>query len=873
VSRHAFSLSIVCLLLVVGGSVPQAQDNVRRAGGIRRTRSAIAGRYLVKLRGGDDPEAVGFESAAIHRGRLRHAYRHALRGFAIELTEAAAHALASDPRVEYVEEDGVTTGDALSVRTPVVSYGLDRIDQRVLPLDGSYRYGNTGAGVNVYVVDSGIRVTHQTFQGRAFGAYTAVYDGIPPNVDCAGHGTHVAGIVGGYDLGVAGGVTLYSVKALGCENQGSWAGYIDALEWVVANHHKPAVINASIGGGYTSAAAEAIDRAVAAGITFVGAAGNNNADACLSIPGGASSSITVGNATESDERASDSNFGKCVALFAPGAGIQSAYNGDDSSTVSKWGTSMAAPHVAGAAALYLQNHPAATPAEVRAALLAAATPGVLANMDAAGSNLLLFSPPLSDRVAPTVSIVSPAAGAVVAGTVTVRATIADDVELVDVRFSVDGTTLGLLSSPPFAMAWDTTRAADMSHTLTVEARDRGGNVTRRSVAATVANGGSLKEGWVAGSIGSATDAGQATYAAGGFTIDAAGTDVYGAADGFYFSHRQWTGDGDLVARVASLTRPTGAQFAIAGLMFRESAASDSRHASVILSTDGKVRFRRRTASGGMTASDGLSSGTAFAPAWLKLSRRGNTFSASLSVDGLAWKSVYTSTTIPMPATVEVGVLALRSGGSGLARATFDTIGLGRVPAGWTVADVGAVAGVGTTKASQDAFALEGTGTDLWSTADAFHLAYKPWTGDGEMIAMVDRLTAPIGANFALAAITMRESLNAASRHASLAVTTDGKAKFRRRMSVGGMTASDGLSTGSIRLPRWVRLARRGQQFTAFISTDGVEWQRVSTTQTVVMPSTIYVGVLGLRNGATGIANVHFSHVDVRPLVPADSVTP
>jgi len=862
VSRRVSSLYFVCVFLVLGASVPHAQDPIRKTRGIRRVRGAIAGRYLVKLRGTDDPEAVGFESASIHRGRVRHFYRHALRGFAIELTEAAAQALARDPRVEYVEEDGVTTGDALSVRAPVASYGIDRIDQRVLPLDTAYHYGGTGAGVNVYVVDSGIRVTHQTFQGRAFGAYTAVNDGIPPNVDCMGHGTHVAGIVGGYDLGVASGVTLYSVKALGCNNQGTWATYIDAIDWVVANHHKPAVINASIGGGYTSAAAEAIERAVAAGITFVGAAGNGNADACLTIPGAAASSITVGNATARDERASDSNFGRCVALFAPGAGIQSAYNADDSSTVSMWGTSMAAPHVAGAAALYLENHPAATPAEVRAALLATATSGVLTNMAAAGSNLLLFSPPLSDIVAPTVSIASPAAGAVLAGTVTVHALATDDVELADVRFTVDGATLGVVSSPPFAVAWDTTRAADTSHTLTVEARDRGGNVTRRSITASVAN--RVNEEWADEPIGSAPGSGAATYAAGRLSLTAAGTDVYATADGFYFSHRQWSGDGDLVARVASLTAPADAQFAIAGLMFRESAAADSRHAAVILSTDGKVKFRRRAASGALTLSDGPSAGAAFAPAWLKLSRRGDTFSASLSADGVAWKPVFAPTKISMAPTVEVGLLALRSGGAEPAHATFDNIGLGRVPAGWTVADVGTVAAIGTTTASDDVFALQATGTDLWSTADAFHFASMPWTGDGEITARVDGLTAPAGASFALAAISMRESLDPASRHASLAVTTDGKAKFRRRLSAGGPTASDGLSIGSVTPPCWVRLTRQGQEFAAFISTDGELWQRVYTVQTVAMPSTIYVGVLGLRNGGAGLANVHFSHVVVRP---------
>jgi regulation of enolase protein 1 (concanavalin A-like superfamily) len=307
---------------------------------------------------------------------------------------------------------------------------------------------------------------------------------------------------------------------------------------------------------------------------------------------------------------------------------------------------------------------------------------------------------------------------------------------------------------------------------------------------------------------------------------------------------------------------------MAGLMFRESLAPDARQASLLISSDGKLKFRRRAAPGVATLSDGPSAGTTFAPKWLRLSRRGNVFSAYLSSDGVAWTMVHAPATIAMPAAVDVGLVALRNGGAGLARATFENIGLGRVAVPWGIADVGAAGEPGKTMATGDLFDLQAGGADLWATEDAFHFAYQRWSGDAEIIARVEGLTAPADSSFALAALTMRESLDAGARHASIALTTQAKVKFRRRTTARGQTASDGPATGSVTVPRWLRLVRRGQDFTASVSTDGIQWQQVHTTQSVAMPPTLYVGLVALRNGGTGTAAVRFTSVAIRALPKA-----
>jgi subtilisin family serine protease len=332
-------------------------------------------------------------------GRVGFVYTHALQGFSVTLPTAALPALRLLPGVVAVQPDQKVFATTTQSNPP--SYGLDRIDQRALPLSKSYTYTATGAGVKAYIIDTGITYNHADFGGRATPGYDAVTAG-GGAVDCNGHGTHVSGTVGGTTYGVAKGVSLVGVRVLGCDGSGSTAGVVAGIDWVTGNHlpGQPAVANMSLGGGTDAALDAAVSRAIADGVTFAVAAGNDGgfvgdltgqSNACNHSPARVPAALTVAATDSTDTKASYSNTGTCVDLFAPGTNITSDWYTSPTATNTISGTSMATPHVAGVAALYLQGNPGAAPGTVAAAITGSATNGVVKSPGSTTVNTLLYT--------------------------------------------------------------------------------------------------------------------------------------------------------------------------------------------------------------------------------------------------------------------------------------------------------------------------------------------------------------------------------------------------------------------------------------------------------------------------------------------------
>ncbi|WP_374537520.1 S8 family peptidase [Micromonospora aurantiaca (nom. illeg.)] len=391
---RALAVTAAAAALAAAASTPALAaptGEIRYAGAA----DAVSGSYVVVLK--DD--AVGTANTLAARtavpdraaglakrygGNVGTVWSSALTGYSAKMTPAQARRLAADPAVAYVEQDRVMTTQGTQTGA---TWGLDRIDQRNLPLNSTFTYPNTASNVRAYIIDTGIRTTHSDFGGRATWGTNTVDTN---NTDCNGHGTHVAGTVGGTRYGVAKGVRLVAVKVLNCSGSGTTAGVISGVNWVTSNAVKPAVANMSLGGGASTTLDNAVANSINSGITYALAAGNSSANACNSSPARVASAITVGSTTSTDARSSFSNYGSCVDIFAPGSSITSAWRTSDTATNTISGTSMASPHVAGAAALVLSANTSYTPAQVASYLTSNATTGKVTSPGSGSPNRLLF---------------------------------------------------------------------------------------------------------------------------------------------------------------------------------------------------------------------------------------------------------------------------------------------------------------------------------------------------------------------------------------------------------------------------------------------------------------------------------------------------
>jgi subtilisin family serine protease len=398
------TLALAVASLLITFSILPLEPSQAKADKFFRSRNPIPNRYIVVLNPTDEngresePLSRAEEFSAAYRMKIERTFDASIKAYATEMTEAEAIRLSEHPSVKYVEEDGVVETQSVQPNAP---WGLGRIDQRAgtIPSDTNYEYGPTGAGVTVYIIDTGVWTENPDFNGRAIWGYDSFNDA-NRITECNGHGTHVAGIAGATTYGVAKNARLVSVKVFPCSGAAAVSDVISGIDWVRRNVVFPAVANMSLSGSRSGALEDAVGELIRSGVTVTAAAGNNGTDACSYSPGHLAEAITVGSTYYTDERPSSTNYGSCLDVFAPGVVIASTWNRPDMPSNSLSGTSMASPHVAGVAALFLEQNPTASPSQVADAIRVNATPDRVTEAGPGSPNLFLFSGFLSDGPPP-----------------------------------------------------------------------------------------------------------------------------------------------------------------------------------------------------------------------------------------------------------------------------------------------------------------------------------------------------------------------------------------------------------------------------------------------------------------------------------------
>jgi len=463
-----------------------------------------------------------------------------------------------------------------------------------------------------------------------------------------------------------------------------------------------------------------------------------------------------------------------------------------------------------------------------------------------------------DTTPPVVTLTQPFDGATVSGTTIVSTNATDDTGVARVELWFDAALLLTDTAAPYDFSWNTATVADGRHTLEAHAFDAAGNSSSSgAIVVNVANGGSTGElpaPWTHADVGSVSVPGAATEAGGTITVDGDGADIWGTADAFHFVYQSLTGNGQIVARVATVANVD--VWTKAGIMIRESLSHGSRHAYMLVSPGKGLAFQRRRTVDGLSTN--TSGGAGSAAAWVKLVRTADVFTAYRSNDGSTWTTVGNDT-IPMNATVLFGLAVTSHTDGTLARATFDNVSVvsTELPSGWSDQDIGAVTHTGSAGESGGTFDVTGSGTDIWNNADAFHHASRSLAGDGQIVARVATLENTN--RWAKAGVMMRDTLDSGSAHAFMLVSAERGLAFQRRVSAGGPTTSTSAGAGTA--PIWVRLVRTGSTFDAYISSDGGGWTLVGT-DTIAMGTTIRVGLAVTAHDNTTLCTATFDNVVV-----------